>query len=226
MHIITIYYRTSDIKTIRKIQERFKFPKAITINGTWPVIVADEDWETLQETERRGYVNIRYNVNIKRMKATELFIKRIEDYLKKEADADPEFAKKMQEQSEKTPEVVCNYILSEVSKAKRSGWADEEIYGMAKHFIDETELKDPGSNANSVARVVVDTHVELTEEEKLEAMAKAQQNYENKLAEQEKKKREEQREREKKAKEKRLQAAKEKQEKEAAMMGDLFGGIY
>ena len=51
------------------------------------MIVADEDWETLQETERRGYVNIRYNVNIKRMKATELFIKRIEDYLKKEADA-------------------------------------------------------------------------------------------------------------------------------------------
>ena len=160
------------------------------------------------------------------MKATELFIKRIEDYLKKEADADPEFAKKMQEQSEKTPEVVCNYILSEVSKTKRSGWADEEIYGMAKHFIDEAELKDPGSGANSVSRVVVDTHVELTEEEKLEAMAKAQQNYENKLAEQEKKKQEEQREREKKAKEKRLQAAKEKQEKEAAMMGNLFGGIY
>ena len=118
------------------------------------MIVADEDWETLQEMERRGYVNIRYNVNIKRMKATELFIKRIEDYLKKEADADPEFVKKMQEQPEKTPEAVCNHILSEVSKAKRSGWADEEIYDMAKCFIDEAELKDPGSGANSVSRVV------------------------------------------------------------------------
>ena len=118
------------------------------------MIVADEDWETLQETERRGYVNIRYNVNIKRMKATELFIKRIEDYLKKEANADPEFAKKMQEQPEKTPEAVCNHILSEVSKAKRSGWADEEIYGMAKCFIDKAEPKDTVSNTNNVARVV------------------------------------------------------------------------
>ena len=97
---------------------------------------------------------------------------------------------------------------------------------MAKHFIDEKELKDPGSKANNVSRVVVDTHVELSEEEKQKAMEKAQQNYEKKLEEQEKKRQEEQREREKKAKEKRLQAAKEKQEKEAAMMGDLFGGQY
>ena len=225
MHIITIYYRTRDINTIRKIQERFGFPKCMTVNGECPVIVDGKDWAILKETEERGFIEIR-NKSIRSMKATELFIKRIEDYLKKEADADPEFAKRIQEQPEKTPEAVCNYILSEVSKAKQSGWADEEIYGMAKHFIDEDELKDPGSGANSVSRVVVDTHVELTEEEKLEAMAKAQQNYENKLAEQEKKKQEEQREREKKAKEKRLQAAKEKQEKEAAMMGDLFGGLY
>ena len=53
--------------------------------------------------------------------------------------------------------------------------------GMAKHFIDEKELKDPGSEANNVSRVVVDTHVELTEEEKQKAMEKAQQNYEKKL---------------------------------------------
>ena len=47
MHIITIYYRTNDIGTIRKIQKRFRFPRAMTINGTWPVMVADEDWELL-----------------------------------------------------------------------------------------------------------------------------------------------------------------------------------
>jgi len=225
MYFIVVYYKIRDIATIRKIQERFKFPKCMTVNGEWQVLVEGTDWETLRETERRGYIEIR-NKAIRNMKATNLFIKRIEEYLKKEADTDLEFAKKMQEQPEKTPEAVCNYILSEVSKKKQSGWADEEIYGMAKHFIDEKELKDPGSKANNVSRVVVDTHVELSEEEKQKAMEKAQQNYEKKLEEREKKRQEEQREREKKAKEKRLQAAKEKQEKEAAMMGDLFGGQY
>lgn len=225
IYFIVVYYRINDLTTIRKIQERFGFPKCMTVNGEWPVVVDSKDWALLKETEERRFIEIR-NKAIRNMKATELFIKRIEGYLKKEADADQEFAKKMQEQPEKTPEAVCNYILSEVSKAKQSGWDDEEIYGMAKHFIDEAELKDPGSKANSVSRVVVDTHVELSEEEKQKAMEKAQQNYEKKLEEQEKKRQEEQREREKKAKEKRLQAAKEKREKVAAMMGDLFGGQY
>ena len=225
IYFIVVYYRINDLTTIRKIQERFGFPKCMTVNGEWPVVVDSKDWALLKETEERRFIEIR-NKAIRNMKATELFIKRIEGYLKKEADADQEFAKKMQEQPEKTPEAVCNYILSEVSKAKQSGWDDEEIYGMAKHFIDEAELKDPGSKANSVSRVVVDTHVELSEEEKQKAMDKAQQNYEKKLEEQEKKRQEEQREREKKAKEKRLQAAKEKREKVAAMMGDLFGGQY
>ena len=225
MYFIVVYYKIRDIATIRKIQERFKFPKCMTVNGEWQVLVEGTDWETLRETERRGYIEIR-NKAIRNMKATNLFIKRIEGYLKKEADADQEFAKKMQEQPEKTPEAVCNYILSEVSKAKQSGWADEEIYGMAKHFIDEAELKDPGSWANSVSRVVVDTHVDLTEEQKQEAMAKAQKSFERKLEDEHKRKQEEQRERERKAKEKRLQAAKEKHEKEASLMGDLFGGQY
>lgn len=225
IYFTVVYYRINDLPIIRKIQERFKFPKCMTVNGEWPVIVDGKDWPLLKETEERGFIEIR-NKSIRDMKATELFIKRIDAFLKKEADADPEFAKRMQEQPEKTPEAVCNFILSEVSKTKQSGWADEEIYGMAKHFIDEAELKDPGSKANNVSRVVVDTHVDLTEEEKQEAMAKAQKSYERKLEEEHKRKEEEQRERERKAKEKRLQAAKEKQEKEAAIMGDLFGGQY
>ena len=225
IYFTVVYYRTNDLPTIRKIQERFKFPKCMTVNGECPVVINGKDWELLKETEKRGFIQIR-NKTIRIMKATELFIKRIEDYLKKEADADQEFAKRMQEQPEKMPEAVCNYILSEVSKTKQCGWADEEIYGMAKHFSAEAELKDPGSQANSVSRVVVDTHVDLTEEQKLEAMAKAQKNFERKLEDEHKRKEEEKRERERKAKEKRLQAAKEKQEKEAAVMGDLFGGQY
>ena len=45
--------------TIRKIQQRFKFPKAMTVNGEWRVKVADEDWELLKEVEEKGYVEIR-----------------------------------------------------------------------------------------------------------------------------------------------------------------------
>lgn len=225
IYFIVVYYKINNLSIIRKIQDRFGFPKCMTVNGEWQVIVEGKDWSLLQETEERGFIEIR-NKAIRNMKATELFIKRIEDYLKKEADADQEFAKRMQEQPEKTPEAVCNYILSEVSKTKQSGWADEEIYGMAKHFIDEAELKDPGEKANSVSRVVVDTHVDLTEEQKQEAMEKAQKNFERKLEDEHKRKEEEKRERERKAKEKRLQAAKEKHEMESSLMGDLFGGQY
>ena len=224
MHIITIYYRTNDIGTIRKIQKRFRFPRAMTINGTWPVMVADEDWELLQETERRGYVNIRHNANIERMKATKLFIDTIEAFLKKEAETDREFAKKMQEQPEKTPEVVCDYILAEVSKAKRSGWADEEIYGMARHFIDEKELKKPGTN--SVTRVVVNTHVDLSEEEKEEVKKEAVKRYQEEVKMKAEEEAARKAEREKAREEKRRKELEAKREKENAMQGDLFGGQW
>ena len=141
IYFVVVYYKTEGLSVIRKIQERFGFPKCMNVNGEWPVVVNGDDWELLKETEKRGFIDIR-NKQIKNMKATELFIKRIEDYLKKEADADPVFAKRMKEQPEKTPEAVCNYILLEVSKAKQSGWADEEIYEMAKHFFDEVDLEN------------------------------------------------------------------------------------
>ena len=97
IYFTVVYYRTNDLPTIRKIQERFNFPKYMTVNGECPVVVNGKDWELLKETEKRGFIQIR-NKTIRIMKATELFIKRIEDYLKKEADADQEFAKRMNSQ--------------------------------------------------------------------------------------------------------------------------------
>ena len=46
---------------IRRIQERFKIPPCVTVNGETcqPVEIADEDWELLKETERRKYIQIR-----------------------------------------------------------------------------------------------------------------------------------------------------------------------
>jgi len=223
MHIITIYYRIHDLSAIRKIQEYFKFPRAMTVNGTWPVMVADEDWELLLETERRGYVRIRYNINIGRMKATKLFIDTITVFLTKEAEADPEFAKKMQEQPKKTPEAVCDYIMAEVSKEKRSGWADEEIYGMARHFIDEKDLTLADPNKNSVTRVVVNTHVDLSEEEKAEAKEEAVKRYQKEVERKADEDARRKAEREKAQEEKRRKEMEAKREKEKAMQGDLFG---
>lgn len=207
MHIITIYYRTSDIKTIRKIQERFKFPKYMTVNGECSVIVDGKDWAILKETEERGFVEIRNKV-MRSMKATELFIKRIEDYLKKEADKDPEFAKKIQEHPGKTPKVVCDYIFSEVGKAKRSVWADEEIFSMAKHFINDIEVKSSESNVNRVSRVVDSNRMKLAEVQRQDTIMKERNSFKRK------------------AKEKKLQGAKGKREKDTSMMGDLFGGLH
>lgn len=140
IYFVVVYYKTEGLSVIRKIQERFGFPKCMNVNGEWPVVVNGDDWELLKETEKRGFIDIR-NKQTKNMKATKLFINRIEDYLKKEADADLEFAKRMQEQPEKTPEAVCNYILSEVGKTKQRGWSDEEIFGMTKRFFDDMGLK-------------------------------------------------------------------------------------
>ena len=58
---VLIYFATSDWEVIRKIQERFKLPKGVTVNGVTcePCIIKDEDWELLLETEKRGFIQIR-----------------------------------------------------------------------------------------------------------------------------------------------------------------------
>ena len=55
-----IYYDCS-WEDIRRIQERFRLPECVNVNGETcePCDIADEDWELLKETERRGYIQIR-----------------------------------------------------------------------------------------------------------------------------------------------------------------------
>lgn len=139
------------------------------------------------------------------MKATENFIKVISAYIEREKEADELFAKCLEEQPNKTIEGCVNYILKEVKSSGIAGWTDEEIFGMAKHFFDERELKDPGALQ---ARVVVNHHVELSEEEKKTAKERALKDYE----ETERKKLEE------KAKRERERAIKKEQEKAQALL--------
>ena len=223
MYFVTIYYRSRDMAAIRTIRERFGFEQAMSVNGTWPVMVRHDDWQLLCECESRGFIDIRLFVNQNKMKASELFITTISDFLKAECEKDRQFAAKMAAQPEKTPEAVCNYIMAEVSKSKRCGFDDAEIYGMARHFIDEKELKDPGSRANNVSKVVVNSAADMSEEDKAkiheEAVRRQQEALEEKRKADEVKKAKQEKERE----ERRLAKLREKREKENAMQLDLFG---
>lgn len=102
-------------------------------------------------------------------KGTEQFKTTIQQYLNKRAEEDVLFAKTLQKENKNIDECI-NYILSEVQKSGCNGFADEEIFGMAVHYYDEDDLK--ASNLTSM-KVVVNHHVELTEEEKENAKAKA-----------------------------------------------------
>ena len=63
MEKVVIYYKCTEEER-RRIQERFGIPPGITINGeSAPTEIKDEDWEVLQETERRGYIQIRRIIN-------------------------------------------------------------------------------------------------------------------------------------------------------------------
>ncbi len=155
------------------------------------------------------------------MKASDEFTKTIGAYIEKEKQADPLFAKCVDEQPEKTIQGCVNYILTEVKKSGVAGWADAEIFGMAKHFFDEKSLKDPGAIS---ARVVVNHRIELTDEEKAKAREKALKDFEQAERERLKKKAEADMEREVKREEAKTKALMEKRERESKMQLDLFGG--
>lgn len=105
------------------------------------------------------------------------FITTIKDYLDKLAQNDAAFAQKYEE-GKKDVEGCCNYIISEVKKSGRQGFADEEIYGMAIHFFDEG-LESPAGAIKCA--VVVNHTVELTEAEKAELKEKAMAEYKEKI---------------------------------------------
>ena len=61
MRKLYIYY-DCDWQSIKRIQERFGLPTCVNVNGETceAVEIRDEDWDMLRETERRGYIKIRY----------------------------------------------------------------------------------------------------------------------------------------------------------------------
>lgn len=111
------------------------------------------------------------------MNGTKQFEEAIKAYLDARAVDDADFAKKYVNEK-KSVEECCDFIFGEVSASGCQGYTDDEIFGLAVHYYDEDEIKIKPSN---VARVVTNSHVDLTDAEKAEARAKAIEAYQNEI---------------------------------------------
>ena len=107
------------------------------------------------------------------MKGTDQFKDLIKNYLDKRAKVDELFRAKY-ETTTHTIDDVVNYIFHAVQQSGCCGFSDDEVYSMAVHAIDEPDLKI-GKPMN--CNVVVNHHIELTEEEKAEQRAIALKRY-------------------------------------------------
>lgn len=105
------------------------------------------------------------------MKGTERFKETIKNYLDELAKTDELFAKEYAKEGKNIDDCI-KFILSEVKKSGCCGFSDDEIFGLALHYYteDNVEISNIGN-----CQVVVNHHVELTEEEIKEAKEKAMQ---------------------------------------------------
>lgn len=105
------------------------------------------------------------------MKGTDNFKKVISDHLNKMAADDPRFAEKMKDPKKNLDDCIT-YILNRVKESGCNGFTDAEIFGMAIHYYDETDVK-PGEKLK--CDVVVNHKVELTPDEIEEEKRKARE---------------------------------------------------
>jgi hypothetical protein len=103
------------------------------------------------------------------MKSTDNFKKVIFSHLEKVANNDKLFAETFKNPSKNIDDCVT-YILNEVQKSGCNGFDDDEIFGMAIHYYDEQNI-EVGKSLST--KVIVNHHVEITEEEKAEIKKKA-----------------------------------------------------
>ena len=98
------------------------------------------------------------------MKGTAHFKEIIKNYLDERAREDELFRVKY-ETTTRTIDEVVTYILNEVKTSGCCGFSDMEVFSMAAHAIDEPSLE---IGEPITCDVVVNRHIELTEEEKAE----------------------------------------------------------
>lgn len=103
------------------------------------------------------------------MKGTEHFKRTIQAFLEQRAAEDELFAVNYRNPA-KSIDNCITYILNFVQKSGCNGFSDDEIFGQIIHFYDEPNI-EIGKPIN--CKVIVNRHVELTEEEKAEARQQA-----------------------------------------------------
>ena len=111
------------------------------------------------------------------MQVSTSFKNSIQSYLEQRAEYDDLFARSYRNPL-KNIEDCITYILNYVQKSGCNGFDDDEIFGQAVHYYDETDI-EIGKPID--CKVVVNHHVELTEEEKAEARKEAIKRAENEV---------------------------------------------
>ena len=133
------------------------------------------------------------------LKASTPFERTIQSYLENYASQDEAFKERYNNPKKNIVE-CCNYIMNQVKKSGCNGFADEEIYKMARdYYVDEISKDDTKAISGTV---VVNHTVELTEEEKVKARVEAMKKLEEEILQEERKKREEEMKAQAKAEEK------------------------
>lgn len=103
------------------------------------------------------------------MKVSVPFKNAIQSYLEQRAEYDELFARSYRNPL-KNIEDCITYILNYVQKSGCNGFDDDEIFGQAVHYYDEADIE---IGKPIECKVVVNHHVELTEEEKVQARREA-----------------------------------------------------
>ena len=107
------------------------------------------------------------------MKGTEHFKRTIQAFLEQRAAEDKLFAVNYRNPAKNIDDCIT-YVLNYVQKSGCNGFSDDEIFGQVIHYFDEADIKI-GKPTN--CKVVVNHHVELTAEEKIEARQNAIRQY-------------------------------------------------
>jgi len=126
----------------------------------------------LQSLEAQGLIvhrrGINYELyaikNYQKEQAMNIFEQTIKTFLDEKAKGDSAFAEKYSNKKKSISD-CCKFIISEVKKTRRQGFADDEIYGLAIHYYDEENLDFNPKDADS-CKVVVNKEIQLTEEDK------------------------------------------------------------
>jgi len=111
------------------------------------------------------------------MKVSKSFENVIKSYLDDFVIKNPEFVNKY-ENPNKSIEECCSFICEEVQAMKVNGLSDEEVFGLAVHYFQEDKIKATGK---SLANVVVNHAIDLTQEEKDKVKQKAIEQYQEQL---------------------------------------------